>query len=43
MYNLLIKKNIPKQNIIKYCRDDIKDESIFLQKEIDPWTNNFIN
>ena len=30
MYNLLIKKNIPKQNIIKYCRDDIKDESIFL-------------
>ena len=36
MYDLLIKNNLPKQNIINYYINDINDEKKFLQKEIEP-------
>ena len=39
MYNKLLEKNIPRQNIIRYTRNDINNESNFLQNEIKP---NFI-
>ena len=36
MYNTLLEKNIPQQNIIRYTRNDINNESNFLQNEIKP-------
>ena len=39
MYNKLIKINIPSENIIRYTRNDINNESNFLKNEIKP---NFI-
>ena len=36
IYNKLLKNNIPSQNIIKYTRNDINDESTFLENEIKP-------
>ena len=36
MYNKLLEKNIPQQNIIRYTRNDINNESNFLQNEIKP-------
>lgn len=36
MYNKLLEKNIPSQNIIRYTRNDINNESNFLQNEIKP-------
>ena len=38
MYNLLIKNNIDNRYIIKYTRNDINNESSFLQNEIKPYT-----
>lgn len=38
MYNKLIQNNIPEQNIIRYTRNDVNNESNFLQNEIKPNT-----
>ena len=36
MYNKLLKNNVPSEIIIKYTRNDINDESTFLENEIKP-------
>ena len=38
MYKKLIQNNIPEQNIIRYTRNDVNNESNFLQNEIKPNT-----
>ena len=38
MYNRLLEKKIPSQNIIRYTRNDVNNESNFLQSEIKPNT-----